>query len=159
MAWISLPNSVCGNTTPYRMARSPLLGARLALRRACVVQPLIGQRGRGPAGVERLDADMVGAGCPVLVDAPADRRRVAPGDHRVDQSIGAAAGEVRRREAEAEQVVAIVRHLEVAAEPRAADAPRPDRIGLGEHGLLWAQELARAQDAARLPRVRRRDQV
>src|SRR2546426_12260428 len=148
MAWRSLPNSVCGNTTPYRMARSPLLVARLALRREGGEQPLIGQRGHGLVGVERLDADMVGAGCPVLVDAPADRRRVAPGDHRVDQSIGAAAGEVRRREAEAEQGVAAVHQLEVAAEPGAADAPRPG-------GSVSASTVVSGHRSLPRPRMRR----
>src|SRR3989442_10806313 len=32
MAWTSLPNSICGNTTPYCMASSPLLGAGVTLR-------------------------------------------------------------------------------------------------------------------------------
>src|SRR5206468_2661403 len=106
-AWTSLPNSVCGNTTPYRMGASSPDSGRSGARREGGEQPLVGQRGRGLVRIERLDADMVGAGCPVLVDAPADRRRVAPRDHRVDQAIGAAAGEVWRREAEAEQAVAV----------------------------------------------------
>src|SRR5687768_8904390 len=151
MACTSLPNSVCGNTTPCFIARPPSPSmARLTLGREGGEQPLVGQAGCGLVGVERLDTDMVGAGRPVLVDAPANRRRVAPGDHRVDQALGSAAGEVRRPEAEAEQVVAVVHHLEVAAEPRAADAPRAGRIGLGEDGLLRTQELVRAQDVARL---------
>src|SRR5882672_9567935 len=31
MAWTSLPNSICGNTTPYCMVSSPLLMARVTL--------------------------------------------------------------------------------------------------------------------------------
>ena len=37
---------------------------------------------------------MVGAGVPMLLDAGADRGLVAPGDHRVDKAVGAAAGEL-----------------------------------------------------------------
>ena len=43
---------------------------------------------------DRLDADMVGAGVPMLLDAGADRGLVAPGDDRVDKPVGAPAGEV-----------------------------------------------------------------
>src|SRR5205809_542043 len=51
----------------------------------------------GPARAvraDRLDADMVGAGFPMLGDAFSDRRLVAPGDIGVDKALGAAAGEV-----------------------------------------------------------------
>jgi len=69
------------------MALSPrVLLARVGFRREGGEELLVGQRRPGLVGVERLDVDMAGAGRPVLVDPPADRRRVAPGDHRVDRA-------------------------------------------------------------------------
>src|SRR5207247_453218 len=51
----------------------------------------------GPAravGADRLDADMVGAGRPVLLDALPEHRLAAPGNIGVDKAVGAAAGEI-----------------------------------------------------------------
>ena len=42
---------------------------------------------------------MVGAGVPMLLDAGADRGFVAPGDDRVDKTVGAAAGNIGVAEA------------------------------------------------------------
>src|SRR5262245_21241249 len=122
---MSLPNSVCGNATPYFISAAPLRG-----RCQGGQQPLVGQAWFALVGVESLEADVIGPRRPVLVDPPANRCDIAPGDQRVDQVIGAAVGEVRRREAEAQQVLAVVRQLEVATEPVAADAARARRIGI-----------------------------
>src|ERR1700724_4104905 len=54
-----------------------------------VVDDLPGPR-RTALGTDRLDADMVGAGVPVLLDPGADRALGAPRDHRVQQALRAA---------------------------------------------------------------------
>src|SRR6267378_1143693 len=54
MAWISFPNSVWGNTTPYFMALSPrVLSARLGYPGEDGEDLLVGQRWPALVGVER----------------------------------------------------------------------------------------------------------
>src|SRR5499427_2912323 len=130
MALTSLPNSVCGNTTPCFIGDGPPSAARCAGRRERGEEPLIGQRRSRFVWIERLDTDVIRARRPVLVHAAADARGVAPRDDLVDEAIRAAAGEIGRRIAEAEQVLAVVGQLEIADDPRPADASRPRGIGL-----------------------------
>ena len=59
----------------------------------------------GLVGIERLDADVVGAGRPVLVDAPPDAAASPHATIASTRPIGAAARQVRGGEAEAQQVV------------------------------------------------------
>src|SRR5580700_3193221 len=59
-------------------------------------------------GRDRLDADMVGAGVPMLLDTGADRRLVAPREHRVDETAGAAACEIAVAKAHAPPVVDVI---------------------------------------------------
>jgi len=87
-------------------------------------QALVGQALAG----DGLDADVVGARVPVLLDTLADGALIAPGDHRVHQPVGAAPRQIGLAEAEPQQVVAVVGHLEIPAEPPAAGGPRPPRI-------------------------------
>src|SRR3546814_7198423 len=59
-------------------------------------------------GGHRLDADVVGAGGDVLLDAGAHRVGIAPGDQRVEEVVGGAV-DVLVGEAEPEPVVPVVR--------------------------------------------------
>src|SRR3954469_4903317 len=62
----------------------------------------------GAVGVDRLDADMVGAGVPVLLDALADRLLGAPGDIGVDEAVGAAARQIVAAKAEPRPVIDVI---------------------------------------------------
>ena len=120
---VSRPGTPCEEDDPVLHGARSSSMARLTRRREGGEQPLVRQGGSGLVGVERLDADVIGARRPVLLDA----RRMPPRrPTRSSRRPGdpAAAGEVRRGEAEPEQVIAVVRHFEIAAEPGAADAPR-----------------------------------
>src|SRR5438128_10961135 len=62
---------------------------------------------------DRLDADMVGAGFPVLLDPSPDRAFVAPRHHRIEKAIRAAAGEVVIAKALAPPAVDVILELQI----------------------------------------------
>src|SRR5918911_5539124 len=90
-----------------RASRLPLAGGSGCEHR----QKLLVRTARA-VGVDRLDADMVGPGIPMLLDALADRRLVAPGDIGVDEAVRAA---IRQLVAKAEPapVVGVIVELQV----------------------------------------------
>ena len=49
--------------------------------------------------MDRLDADLSGAGFQMRPQAAGNRRRIAPQHHRVDEPVRAAVGEIGLREA------------------------------------------------------------
>src|SRR5690349_1688003 len=75
---MAIPATASGPTRRRQQGKEALLRGRL----------------HGFAARNRLDADMIGPGVPMLLDAPADRGLVAPGDDRINQAIRPAAGQV-----------------------------------------------------------------
>src|SRR5438270_9842247 len=63
--------------------------------------------------IDRLDADMVGAGFPVLLDPCADCSLVAPRDHRIEKPLRAAPREVVITEALAPPTVDVFLKLHI----------------------------------------------
>ena len=88
---------------------------------------------------------------PVGTDTLANRRVVAD-DHRVDQAIGAAIGEVRIGEAKPPPVVAVIRQAQIERQ-RAARSPRLCRVGFSYEHLFDTEQLAGAKDLARFCRM------
>src|SRR5580692_6433867 len=82
-------------------------GRRLAAGRRQQCQHLLVRPTRA-VGADRLDADMVGAGVPMFLDALTDRRLVAPGDIGVDEAVRATAAEIVIANAETAPVVAVI---------------------------------------------------
>src|SRR5260370_23799539 len=107
-------------------------------------------------GADRLDADMVGAGVPMLLDALADRRLIAPGDIGVDKAVGAAAGEIIVAKAEPAPVVDVIVEPQVVGKRLAGEGTRLRRIAFEQHPDLGAQQFAAAEDMPRLGGVLRR---
>src|SRR5271170_4179367 len=87
---------------------------------------------------DRLDADMVGAGIPVLLDAGADRGLVAPGDDRVDKAIGPAAGEVGVAIALGSPGIDVVFELQIVRQRLARSAARRCPVGFAQHPQFGA---------------------
>ena len=102
---------------------------------------------------------MVGAGVPMLGDAPADRRLAAPGDIGIDKAVGAAAGQIIVAETEPAPIVDVIVEPHVVGERLAAERAGLCRIGLQQHPHLGTQQLAGTEDAARLGGVLGRDVV
>src|SRR5271165_4939529 len=102
--------------------REPSSGPR---RRQKVEHAFVGRFSRA-LGADRLDADMVGAGVPVLLDASADRAFVAPRHHGVEKAIRAAASEIGIAEALATPTADIIVELQISGECLARGAARPD---------------------------------
>ena len=67
--------------------------SRAVRRRQQVQDSLVDHLARA-LETDRLDADMVGAGVPVLLDPGADRAFIAPRHHGIEKALRAAAGEV-----------------------------------------------------------------
>src|SRR5215470_3424140 len=63
---------------------------------------------------DRLDADMVGAGIPMLLDAGADRTLIPPSDNRIEKTIRSATGEIVIAEPLVPPTVDIVLKLHIA---------------------------------------------
>src|SRR5262249_25628857 len=100
----------------------------------------------GAFRVERLDAHVIGAGGEMGVDPRADRFLIAPGDDRVDEAVGAAAGKVALPEAEPAPAIDVVLEQHVGRERGARAAAGAGRVGLEQHHLLDAQKLAGAEN-------------
>src|SRR5213078_5232236 len=83
-----------------------------------IENPLV-DGGARAARVDRLDADVVGAGIPEELEALADGAFISPGDVGIDEAVGPAAGEVVVPEPEATPVVGIVLELDIGRERRA----------------------------------------
>src|SRR5580693_9934046 len=111
---------------------------------------------RTALGTDRLDADMVGAGVPVLLDPGADRALIAPRDHRVQKALRAAPREIVITEALAPPAVDVVLELHIARKRLARGAPRRRRVGLQQNPDFRAQQLAGAEDRAGLRGMLRR---
>src|SRR5882757_7214079 len=73
---------------------------------------------RGP---QRAHADVVGAGVEVRAHARRHVVRVARRNHRVDEPVAAAVGELAFGEAEALKVVAVIGQAEVGPDERAGE--------------------------------------
>src|SRR5215469_3816270 len=78
---------------------------------------------------DRLDADMVGAGVPVLLNPCADRAFVAPCDHRIQKSLRATSGQVLIPEALSPPAVDVVFQLHIARQRLACGAARRRGVG------------------------------
>ena len=115
--------------------------------------------GARAAGVDRLDADVVRARVPVELQALADGALVAPGEVCIHEPVRPAASQVSLREPEAAPVVGVVLERDVGRERRPRCGARLPGIGLQQHHHLGAEQLARAQDAARLRRMLRRHAI
>ena len=135
---------------PAPPRRSPRAPSRRRPRLSALSGRSAGARELAPAGHgriqvagrlgEHLDADVVGARGVVLGDALGDLPRLTPGDERVDQALAAAVGNVVVGEAEPQQVVDVVRRVQVAVGGGARD-----RRGRG-------RRRSRARPSARAPR-------
>src|SRR5437588_10509957 len=75
-------------------------------------------------GADRLDADMIGAGVPMFLDALADRRLVAPGDIGVDEAVRAAAAEIVIAKAESPPIVDVIIEPHIGGERLAGSGTR-----------------------------------
>src|SRR5271155_1100963 len=73
---------------------------------------------------DRLDADMVGAGAPMLLEPGADLTFIAPRHILIDKAIGAAAGEIIVAKAEPAPIVEVVVEPQVVGERLAAQRAR-----------------------------------
>src|SRR6516225_819860 len=91
-------------------------------------------------GIYRLDADMAGAGVPMLLDAGADRVFVAPRRHRIEKALRTAAGEVVVTEAFAPPAVDVVFQLQIAGERLSRGAARSGRVGFEQDPDFRAQQ-------------------
>src|SRR5690242_6071122 len=78
---------------------------------------------------DRLDADMVGAGVPVFLDAGPDRTFITPGDQRVEKAIRTAAGKICFAEVLAPPAVDVIVELEIAGERLARRLVRLGPVG------------------------------
>src|SRR5947209_8634692 len=74
-------------------------------------------------GTDRLDADMVGAGIPVLLDTATDCRLVTPCDIGIDKPIGAAIGKLVG-EADPTPIVGVVVELHIGRQRLAGGGAR-----------------------------------
>src|SRR5437868_9826374 len=72
----------------------------------------------------RLNADVVGAGVPVLLDPRADRVLVAPRDHCVEKALRTSSREIVIAEAFAPPAVHVILELHVARKRLPRGAPR-----------------------------------
>src|SRR5215469_18738774 len=118
--------------------------SRSPRRRQQVEHALVGAFPRSLRN-DRLDADMIGTGVPMLLDTGADLALVAPRHHRIDKAVGTAAGEVVVAEALPPPAVDIILELQIARESLAGGSTRLRLIGLEQHPDLGAQQLARAK--------------
>ena len=84
---------------------------------------------------------------------------VAPGERRVDETVGAAVREVVFGETHPQPVVAIVRQTEINRCVGARERSRLRRIGFQDHLLFDAQPRLRPENFARHRRVVRRAEV
>src|SRR6476646_8329210 len=134
----------------YQIASRPWSGG--PARRKHRQEPLIGTA--RTVGTDRLDADMVGAGIPVLLDPPTYRRLVTPGDIGVDKPIGAAIGKLVG-EADAAPIVGVIVELHIGRQRLAGGGARFRRVGFQQHPDFRAEELAGAEDPARFGGVLR----
>ena len=107
-------------------------------------------------GTDRLDADMVGAGVPVLLNPSADRALVAPCNHRIKKAFRAARGEVVIAEALAPPAVDVILKLHIARKRLTRGTARRGRVALQQDPDLRAQQLAGAKDCAGLRGMLRR---
>src|SRR5271169_356207 len=89
---------------------------------------------------DRLDADMVGAGVPMLLDAGADRGLVPPGDDRVNKAVGAAAGKVGLAKALAAPRIDVVLELQVVRQRLARGTARCRRDGFEQNPDFGCQD-------------------
>src|SRR5580658_7428162 len=89
--------------------------------------------------VNRLEAHVIGAGLQMRLQAAADRRRIAPEHHLVDETIRPAVCEIGFGEAYAQPVVSIVWQGQITPQFPPREAARRGRIGLQADLLLHRQ--------------------
>src|SRR3984893_4950940 len=110
---------------------------RQGRRLAAAARPQQGQhlfvRPTRAVGADRLDADMVGAGVPMFLDALTDRRLVAPGDIGVDEAIRAAAAEIVIAKAESAPIVDVIVEPHVRSERLAGGRTRLGRFAFEQN--------------------------
>ena len=106
--------------------------------------------------MERVDADMICSGCPVLADTRDERLLITPGNQRIDQPVRQAAGEVAVVETGAAPTVHVVRQGEIWQQVRARDTAGTCGIGFEHDLLLHTQELAGSENRACLGGLRNR---
>ena len=98
---------------------------------------------------------MRGAGGKVRTQAALDRVGIAPQDHRIDEPVATAVGELSLGKALAQPAVAVVRQRHVARQFLAPERPRLRRIGLKRYLLLHREPLRWPKDRGGLGRMRR----
>ena len=101
----------------------------------CQGSPL-GEGVTHPIGGEHLDADVVGSGVAVGLDALADRGIVAPGDEGVDETVAAAVGEIVVGEPDALPVVRVVGEAEVRRQVQTRNGAGSFGVRVEDDGLL-----------------------
>ena len=94
---------------------------------------------------EHLEADVVGAGVAVRLDASGDRLLVAPRDERVHEPVAAAVEQIVGGEPEPHPVVGVVLQQQVVGQVGAAEAPGGVRIGRQRHRLLGRDQRSDAE--------------
>src|SRR5690242_16760927 len=103
----------------YQIASRPRAGS--PARREHRQESLIGTA--RAVGTDRLNADMVGAGIPVLLDPPTDRRLVTPRDIGIDKPIGTAIGKLVG-EADPAPIVRVIVELHIGRQRLAGGGAR-----------------------------------
>src|SRR6478672_9309675 len=78
---------------------------------------------------------------------------IAPQDHRIDEPVAAAIGQLILGEALAQPTVAVVRQRHVARQFLAPERPRFRRIGLNRYFLLHCKPLRWPKDRGGLGRM------
>src|SRR5437667_10536508 len=108
----------CRTRRRWRQGRRLAAGARRQQRQHLLVGS------PRAVGADRLDANMVGAGVPMFLDALADRRLAAPGDIGIDEAVRAAAAEIVIAKAETPPIVDVIIEPHIGGERLAGSGTR-----------------------------------
>src|ERR1700679_3471210 len=99
--------------------------------------------------MDRLNADVIGAGFEMRPQAASDRCGVTPEHHRIDELVGTAIGKIGFCEADAQPVVAVVGHSHIAMQLMPAESASRSGVRLEANLLLDGQELVGPQSGSR----------
>src|ERR1044071_3308466 len=88
---------------------------------------------------QHLNANVIGAGGVMLANTISDCIEITPGDDRVDQPVTAAIPEIVFVESEPQEVVSVVRQLEIELQELAPDFSCFRRISFEHDRLLRTQ--------------------
>ena len=127
----------------------------LAVWRQHAQQTLI----RPAVRADRLHADMIRTCLPMLVDPFTNRFFIAPGNHRVNQSIRASSRKIRVRETQAPPVIHIVWQAQVHLQELTSQGTRLAPVLLQDRRLLDAEKFVRSKNFAGLTGMLRRNVI